>query len=66
MHQMIVVLALSAELFLVLQAQEPFLSKFLVGISQLHCGAHFVLFFYVLGSNDIVYPLTFVDLVSSL
>lgn len=32
MHQMIVVLALSVELFLVLQAQEQFLSKFLVGI----------------------------------
>ena len=32
MHQMIVVLALSVELFLVLQAQEQFLSKFLLGI----------------------------------
>ena len=32
MHQMIVVLALSVELFLVLQAQEQFLSKCLLGI----------------------------------
>jgi len=66
MHQMIVVLALSVELFLVLQAQEQFLSKFLVGILNYtvvrilyHC-------FYVLDSNDMAYPLTFVDLVSSL
>ena len=46
MHQMIVVLALSVELFLVLQAQEQFLSKFLAGIlNKLHCGVHFVSLF---------------------
>lgn len=59
MHQMIVVLALSVELFLVLQAQEQFLSKFLVEILNYTVVR-------ILGSNDMVYPLTFVDLVSSL
>ena len=59
MHQMIVVLALSVELFLVLQAQEQFLSKFLVGILNYTVVR-------ILGSNDMVYPLNFVDLVSSL
>ena len=67
MHQMIVVLALSVELFLVLQAQEQFLSKFLVGIlNYTVVGILYHCLNYVVGSNGMAYPLTFVDLVSSL
>ena len=66
MHQMIVVLALSVELFLVLQAQEQFLSKFLLGILNYTVVCILYHCFCFLGSNDMTCPLTFVDLVSSL